>query len=91
MKVYYANAFRSDIRHNISDVTTKRDSLISLSSPARHGHCSLVLPESDPAMTMNRTEAVHHLLASLQLPAHLRSSSYDQWEVAGPSDCLWPS
>eukprot|EP00956_Cyclotella_meneghiniana_P033422 scaffold95984_cov36-Cyclotella_meneghiniana.AAC.2 len=43
-KVDYPNAFRSDIRHNISDVTTKRDSLIWLSSPARHGHCCLVLP-----------------------------------------------
>eukprot|EP00956_Cyclotella_meneghiniana_P026695 scaffold58347_cov45-Cyclotella_meneghiniana.AAC.1 len=66
------------------------DSLILPFSPARHSHYSLVLPESDPAMTMNRTEAVPPLLASLQLPAHLRSSSYDRWEAREPFDQRLP-
>eukprot|EP00956_Cyclotella_meneghiniana_P034593 scaffold106496_cov65-Cyclotella_meneghiniana.AAC.1 len=34
--------------------------------------------ESDPTMTMRRTEALSHPLALFQRPIHLRSSSYDQ-------------
>ena len=42
--------------------------------------------ESDPALTMSGTEAVPRLLASLERPTHLRSSSYDQWEAIEPLD-----